>query len=330
MPSPCYRLVRPTINGKPSAVWYATWREGGRSHRASSGEVSKARAEEWLEQWRAIKDAPRGAWTVTRIMEAYVAALKAEGKGAGGAERAMTSLLPVFGAMTPDLIRQSHVNAYVAQRRKSVTDATLATDLRYLRSGLNWAHREGHIDPPRAMRIPAGKAARKRFFTEAEYAALVEHCDLLRLRVFMAIAINTASRPTKIYRLRWSDIDAARRTIYFEEGNRTKRTRPVTINDSLAWVLGVAYQARLGPYVVERDGKPVQTLKTAFKRTCEAAGVQDAYLRDFRGTAASWALQRGAPIALVADLLGDSVEVVERHYGHFSPSHIAAVTDLLG
>ena len=159
---------------------------------------------------------------------------------------------------------------------------------------------------------------------------MIAGCETLWLRMYMEIAIATASRPAKIYALKWGDIHTQSKMIYFAEGNATKRTRPVPINARLAWALVVAFQARQSEYIVERAGKRVSSLNKQFRQLTQRVGVQDAKLRDFRGTAASWALQRGAPISLVADLLADSVEVVERHYGHFSPTHIQSVTDLLG
>lgn len=320
-----YRLIRPTINGERSAVWYAVWRENGRSHRASSGERDKGRAEEWLELFKSARENPSGAWTVKRILDAYLSA-RPSPQGKVSANR----LLPHFGAMRPHILKQGNVQAYIKKRAVDVSEATYATELRYLRAALNWAWREGHIDQPRPFRIPAGKQVRYRFFTEAEVERLIAATETLRMRLFMEIAIATASRPAKIYALTWRDIDPQAKIIYFEQGNATKRTRPVPINRRLQWVLGVAFQARLSEYVIERSGKPVKSLAKQFRDVCMRAQVQDAKLRDFRGTAASWALQRGAKIETVADLLGDSVEVVERHYGHFSPSHIASVTDLLG
>lgn len=260
-----------------------------------------------------------------RIYKAYLAA-----KGKPQARVSSRHIIEQLGAKTPDILKQSHIDAYMAVRREAVSEATYATELRYLRAALNWAHKEGYIDAPRPFTVPAGRAVRYRFFTEAEFNRLTAACTTLRLRLFMEIAIATASRPAKIYKLRWDDIDPVSKIIYFQTGNRTKRTRPVPINSRLQWVLGVAYQGRQSNHIIERDGKPVKTLSQQFADTRVRAQVQDAMLRDFRGTAASWALQRGASIELVADLLGDSVEVVERHYGHFSPAHIQSVTDLLG
>jgi integrase len=325
MPDTQYRLAKPVINGQRSEYWYAVWREGGRSYRASSGQRDKTAAEEWLAQFKEDRAAPLGPWTIGRVYSGYLEAI-----GPKQAHVSRKSLMADFQHLRPESLKQSHIDAYIKRRADSVAEATYATELRYLRAALNWAHREGHIDAPRPFRVPAGRTVRYRFYTQEEFDTLIANADTLCLRLFMEIAIATASRPAKIYQLKWSDVKTNPNFLAFKAGNRTKRTRPVPINYRLSWALGVAYQARQSEYVIERNGKPVKSLAKQFRELTRSVGIKDATLRDFRGTVASWALQRGAPIEKVADLLNDSVEVVERHYGHFSPAHIQSVTDLLG
>lgn len=320
-----YRLTKPTINGKKSEVWYAVWRERGRSRRTSTGERDKVRAAQWLELFKDAKALPAGPWTIGAVFSSYVLSVNAP-----QARVSAKHIMPYFQHKQPYALKQGDIDGYIKDRKKVVSEATYATELRYLRAALNWAYREGHIDAPRPFKIPAGRSVRRRFFTQAEFDKMIAGCETLWLRMYMEIAIATASRPAKIYALKWGDIHTQSKMIYFAEGNATKRTRPVPINARLAWALGVAFQARQSEYIVERAGKRVSSLNKQFRQLTQRVGVQDAKLRDFRGTAASWALQRGAPISLVADLLADSVEVVERHYGHFSPTHIQSVTDLLG
>ena len=291
----------------------------------SSGQRDKVAAAEWLEIFKSDMERPVGPWTIRRIFAAYTDAVHAP-----QAKVSAKHITPYLGDKRPDSLGQSDIDAYIAKRAEQASVATYATELRYLRAALNWAHRERHIEAPRPFKIPAGRTVRYRFYTSQEFTRMIAAADTLRMRLFLEIAIATASRPAKIYRLKWSDIDPEAKVIYFETGNATKRTRPVPINARLAWVLGVAFQARQSDAVIERNAKPVKSLVKQFRGLVTRLGIQDAKLRDLRGTAASWALQRGAPIEKVADLLGDSVEVVERHYGHFSPSHIASVTDLLG
>lgn len=343
MPEREYRLTQPRINGRQSAVWYVEWREGGRGRRTSTGLTDEGDARRWLEQLKHQEAEERIATvaTVGEIYAAYLAASESEGRATAGATRAWKALAPHFAAKAPPMVTQGTVRIYRAWRlaggmgpdgvqRVAVQDSTVATDLRYLRAALNWAHREGLIDTVRPFRIAKGRAVRKRWLSKAEFTAIVAHTDELALRVYLEIAIHTASRPEKIYGLRWSDIDAPSRVIYFAEGAGNKRTRPAPINDTLAWVLGCAYQMRQGEYVVERAGRPVTTLRRQFNAVRERAGVDHCTLRDLRTTAASWLVQDGASMEEVAKFLSDGVEVTERHYAHLSPSHLRGVANRLG
>lgn len=59
------------------------------------------------------------------------------------------------------------------------------------------------------------------------------------------------------------------------------------------------------------------------------SGVKDAHAHRFRHTLATELLGKGGTFEEVADVLGDSVKVVEKHYAKWSPARQARVTDLL-
>jgi integrase len=263
-------------------------------------------------------------------MDAYAAALEEEGKSPENALLAKRNLADVFGKKTPDMVTQAAIRKHRRSRLdQGVTDGTIGGELRYLRAALNWAVREGHIDNFRPFKITKGQTVRRRWLTHDEFDALIEHTDTLALRVYLEIAIATASRPEKIYAIRWDDISLKPRTINFAVGTGKKKTRPMPINDRLAWVLGVAYQARVGDYVIENNGQPVKTLRRQFDKVRDRAKVRHCVLRDMRSTAASWAVQDGATMEEVAAFLNDSVQVVERHYAHLSPNYLLKTANRL-
>ena len=61
----------------------------------------------------------------------------------------------------------------------------------------------------------------------------------------------------------------------------------------------------------------------------EKSGVKDAHAHRFRHTLATELLEEGASFEEVADVLGDSVEVVKKHYAKWSRGRQKRVTDLL-
>ncbi|MER9729825.1 site-specific integrase [Mesorhizobium sp. M0217] len=90
-------------------------------------------------------------------------------------------------------------------------------------------------------------------------------------------------------------------------------------------------------YVVEWNGKPVQSIKKAFRSVVEAAGLgwydevtaPDGTIRSvfrtditphiFRHTAATWLMQQGSDPWAAAGFLGMTVEMLIQTYGHHHP-----------
>jgi integrase len=79
-------------------------------------------------------------------------------------------------------------------------------------------------------------------------------------------------------------------------------------------------------YFVEWNGKPVQSVKTAFKTALRLAGIQGRVTpHTLRHTAATWLMQNGVDKWEAAGFLGMSVEMLDRVYGHHHPDHLAGL-----
>jgi integrase len=66
-------------------------------------------------------------------------------------------------------------------------------------------------------------------------------------------------------------------------------------------------------------------LRTVFKKS----GVQGAHPHRFRHTVATELLGRGASFEEVADILGNSPDIVRRHYGKWSAARQSRIDDLM-
>lgn len=80
----------------------------------------------------------------------------------------------------------------------------------------------------------------------------------------------------------------------------------------------------LGP-VLHYFGEPVGSIKKAFGRACERAGLDDVTPHTLRHTCASWLAQKGVPFPVIARYLGhrDS-RTTERVYAHRDPKYLEA------
>lgn len=75
-------------------------------------------------------------------------------------------------------------------------------------------------------------------------------------------------------------------------------------------------------HIVTFAGQPVGSVRTALKRAVKLAkldGGVTAYT--LRHSCASWLVAKGLPTRKIADFLGTSEAMIERHYGHLAPDY---------
>lgn len=330
---PDYRLERPLINGK-RGVWYVVWTDGRRSHRVSSKTTDKLRAQSFLAQFAAIQDAPPEEFTVNDLCDAYLKTREEDPNVAypKAIRNSLNHIKQHFGGLPPSMVSRATVRTYITQRRKLVTDATISKELRFLRQALKFGKREGWMSEEPHVEIPGEGEARERFLTREEFARLYFHASPLHLRVFLALAISTAQRGKHILALTWDRVDFEAGLVRYRKANprSKKRTATVPMSHSLRAILETARKAAQGPYVVEWEGKPVKSVRTAYERACRLAGLDDAHRHDLRRTAASWAVQAGVSFDEVAAMLGDTVETTRKHYAMWAPDYLSGAVNAIG
>ena len=76
-------------------------------------------------------------------------------------------------------------------------------------------------------------------------------------------------------------------------------------------------------YVVNMGGQRVGAVKSAWGTTLKAAGIEHCTKHDLRHTAITWGMSRGMTTWEVAGYVGVSFDLIERVYGHHSPSYLA-------
>jgi integrase len=86
-------------------------------------------------------------------------------------------------------------------------------------------------------------------------------------------------------------------------------------------------------HFVEFNGKPILSVKTAFSRAVQLAGLSSESGKivphTLRHTAATWLMQRGVSIWQAAGYLGMSAEILDRVYGHHSPDHLKGAANAI-
>lgn len=152
--------------------------------------------------------------------------------------------------------------------------------------------------------------ARKRWLTPEELAALLNATKSPHIRLFILLGITTGARPDAILDLKWDAIDFNAKRIHLNPNGRaqTSKHRPVMPLQDVLWTelqqawenemeLAQVWRSRskgrpTSGYVVSYGGYPLGSIKKAFARAVEAAGLdRDVVPYTLRHTAASWLAQ---------------------------------------
>ena len=187
--------------------WCATWREGGRTRRASLRTKDRAAAERLLADHQ--RASARPSHNVAGIYAAYLG-----DKGTERARWAWKWLEPAFGSLRPDQVDRGACRAYVAARRTNgLGDGTIWTELTFLRAALRWHDRA----TPSVVELPPKPPPSERYLTREQYSRLLAATDTPHVRLFIVLALATAGRMTAILDLTWDRVDF----------DRCDRTRPL-------------------------------------------------------------------------------------------------------
>jgi integrase len=269
-------------------------------------------------------------------------------KAAERAER----LLDFFGHMTLDEITGAKCREYAASRAgqgrsNKGTGGGAKRDLEDLRAAINHHQAEGlHRSTVRVVLPQKGKA-RQRWLTRAEAARVLWVCwrtrevqegtetdkhPLRHLCRFLILGLYTGSRPGAVLTAAWdrgpgrSWIDTERGLFHrHAEGKIETNKRQPTVKLAPGLMAHLRRWKRLDGergYVVTFAGAPIASPKTALARAVSLAKLEagvSAYT--LRHTAASWLVAKGLPTRKIAEFLGTSEAMIERHYGHLAPDY---------
>jgi integrase len=271
----------------------------------------------------------------------------------------LDKILDFFGEKTLAAVNGKLCRDYVASRP---TEAAARRQLEDLRAAIRYYRREGYTTAAPMIPLPDKPAARERWLTRSEAAALIwaawrmkqtwkgQECGRRtgrHLARFMLVALYTgtrsaavcgaATRPTE--GRGYMDLD---RGVFYRRADGAKKTKkrqpPVRLPDRLLahlrrWARadldiktkGRGKSANIGrkvsqDFVVEWNGKPVESIKKSFRTARKIAGLgPDVTSHIFRHTAATWLMQAGADVWQAAGFLGMTVDVLIDSYGHHHP-----------
>lgn len=339
-----------------SGVWEIRWTERaeGRSFSRthSCGTKDRSIALAYRQAWLLASgraQAVAGAVTVSELVELYK---RDRGVRFGSTQDwSLRHIVAAFGGLAVAAVGSRELIAHRTARLAVVSGPTLRRELGALKSVVAWAEDGGLI--PRGVvpkiALPPEGAPQTRYVAEVEEERLwglasdwfLNSGKPFRERrsaLFICLALETAARAGAICGLTWdrvSDGGAAGGVIDYRDPLKAvtrKRRVPVPVSSRLGPVLMRArLDAATGRRMIGPGGGLVLghagSVRRGFEGFRDKHGFGDITIHDLRRTWASLRVQWGVPIGQVAAVLGDTVEVTEKHYAHFSPDYLRSAVN---
>lgn len=330
--------------------------DGSKQISTGCAEVEIDEAERQLAQYIEDKWRPsRRVRPIEQITVAEVLAIYDADKGDSQANKRtytsrMLRLNDWWGARSLADVTGETCREYAAGRGNS---GGARRDLEDLAAAITYHERQGYHRESVRVPLPAKGEPRDRWLTRKEAARLIWACwryreaqkrhrgpdkgkklptskkPLQHVARFILLGIYTGTRAASIaaaspYRdegRAWVDLDAGifyRRPTGKRETN--KRQPAVKLPPNLLSHMRRWKRTAINGHFVEFNGEPVKSVKTGFAHGVRLAKLEGEITpHTLRHTAATWLMQNGADLWGAAQLLGMSVEMLQRVYGHHHP-----------
>jgi integrase len=329
-----------THDGQKRRAWgFTVTIDGKRSRRQGYGSRAEAQAALDAMKHPTPASAPVSSITLAEAFTRYFD-VKRRKRSLDEDRRIAKQLMAEFGEMSPLIdITASRISAYKAsllavkksRRGAALSAASINRPLAVIRHLLRLAHEEWEVLPavPR-IKLEREQQGRLRWLTPEEATRLLTKCREQKnpaLVDLVELALYTGMRQGELLSLNWGSVDRSRGVVLLEV-TKSGRRREVPLNGPADAVLA----RRAG------DGKAEElvfgtTSWDAFRKhweaALEAAKLEDFHFHDLRHTFASWAVQRGATLPEVKDLLGHATLAMVMRYAHLAPEHLCAAVSRL-
>ena len=256
-------------------------------------------------------------------------------------------LLPYFKDQPINQIGPAEVrkwqNEILGLRKKETYQRQLNNQLSSI---LNFAVRYYNLPRnPCQVTGPIGKirADRMNFWTLEEFSAFIGHVEELPRRIAFETLYYTGLRCGELLALTFGDVDLETNTIsvnkthhrvkghdVFTSPKTPGSVRMITIPQFLAEDLR-DYMGRFYDHSQTERLFPLTNCKlaAALEKGCKASGIKRIRIHDIRHSHVSLLIEMGFSAHLIAERIGDTVEMVNMIYGHLYPNRHAEVADRL-
>lgn len=167
---------------------------------------------------------------------------------------------------------------------------------------------------PKKMTIRTGEEA----FSQEEYQKLLDACDNLQDEVMLKTGVALGIRRGDTNKIKIADIDFTNHTLMYHEQKKKNRVRIVPMEPKLEQTI-VKYLKTLDkgteylfPSGVSKWGD--KTLWNRLNALCDKAKIPRRKFHALRATCVKFHQRAGWTVEQTAELIGDTVAVVQLHY----------------
>ena len=344
------------------AVWVILDR--GRKHSTGCSAYAREEAERKLTEYITAKHDPAAARPrhpaqipLADVLSVYLDEVVPKQANPDKVAARIDRLLDWWGEKNLAAVTPATCRAYLAAGKRG----GVRRNLEDLRAAINHHAARGlHTQAGSVMiELPQKGAPRTRWLTRSEVARLLWVCwryreeqtihrgrnkgqkmrtdkrPLRHLARFILTAIYTGSRSGAIFTASihlganrsFVDLDRGRFYRLAEGKHETNKRQPTAPlpNRLLTHLRRWRDKGIIASHVVEWQGLPVQSVKVAWKRAIELAGLPPGVTpHTLRHTAATWLMQNGTSTWEAAGYLGMSEQMVRDVYGHHHPDYMGS------
>jgi len=178
-------------------------------------------------------------------------------------------------------------------------------------------------NPLRKIKFFKENNERVRFLEKEEIRRLLEVSEGY-LRDALIAALNTGTRYSELFNLKWSDVDFRRNLIsIYKTKNKEKRVIPM--NSLLMRTLLNIKERSASEYVF-----PNKNVRLPFEKALKRAKISNFRWHDLRHSFASHLVMNGIDLVTIKELLGHKTIKMTLRYSHLSQDHKARAVEVLG
>jgi len=230
-----------------------------------------------------------------------------------------------LGNLALHQITTSDVERVAAERRKKVSQQTVAHELSFLRRIFNVAIQDGVAERNPVLKVNAPRTHRVRYLVEEEEQQLLEKLET-KWHPLIRFAIHTGLRQEEQFSLRWEHVDLANATVRVPR-TKSGKARAVPLNDIAKETLRSLPRHLRCPWVFpNQEGtnhlNAHNFVNRIFNPALQEAEIENFRWHDLRHTFASRLAMAGESIQTIAELLGHHSLQMAQRYAHLSPSYL--------